>query len=181
MIKLKGKTAADWFTDNDLLGDRQPGIETDTLRMKVGNGVDLYNDLPYFQGEGASIQTFQIVTASLAMGATEQASLNIAKCFQLLEIDADKYSRVRLYKTGAAAVADTARLFSDRSFVGTQHKMIIDTELTVGTGLTWVPSPAPFGHNADLPITDEIYYTVENQSGSTGVITIDLLVLVYVK
>lgn len=178
MIKILGYPAATLAADNPLLGERQLGIETDTLRMKVGNGTDLWHDLPYIIGEGASIETVQIVTASLADGAQEQASLSIAKAFHVLEIDSDEYCRVRLYKTGAAAVADTARAFSDRSFVGTQHKMIIDTELTVGTGLTWVPSPAPLGHNADSPITDEIYYTVDNGSGGTAIITIDILVLI---
>lgn len=178
MIKILGYPAATLAADNPLLGERQLAIETDTLRLKVGNGTDQYNDLPYITGEGASIETFQIVTASIADGAYEQASLNMAQAFHILEIAADKYSRVRLYKTGAAAVSDTARDFGDRSFVGTQHKMIIDTELTVGTGLTWVPSPSPLGHNADTPMTDEIYYTVHNNSGSTGVVTVDITVLI---
>lgn len=177
MIKLFGDPAATLATDNPVLGERQPGLETDTLRMKVGDGVTAWNDLPYFN-EGSSIETVQIVTASLADGAQEQASINIGKAFHVLQIDSDAYCRLRLHKTGAAAVADAARTFSDRSFVGTQHKMICDVELTSGTGLTWVLSPAPLGHNADLPMTDEIYYTVDNGSGSTAVITIDVLVLI---
>jgi len=47
-IQLLGKTAAQWTSDNTILLDRQPGLETDTLKWKVGDGTTDWNSLPYF-------------------------------------------------------------------------------------------------------------------------------------
>jgi len=50
-FRFKGSEAANWTSYNPILASREPGIETDTLKMKVGNGVDLWTDLPYINGE----------------------------------------------------------------------------------------------------------------------------------
>ena len=42
----RGK-AASWTKQNILLGPGEPGFELDTGKLKVGNGVDKWNDLPY--------------------------------------------------------------------------------------------------------------------------------------
>lgn len=46
-IQLKGKTAAQWTTANPTLLARQPGVEMDTRKWKVGDGVTAWNALPY--------------------------------------------------------------------------------------------------------------------------------------
>lgn len=50
-IQLKRGTARAFKNINPLLLEGQPGFEIDTNRLKIGNGVNLYNDLPYI-GEG---------------------------------------------------------------------------------------------------------------------------------
>lgn len=42
----RGK-AASWTKQNILLGPGEPGFELDTGKLKVGNGIDKWNDLPY--------------------------------------------------------------------------------------------------------------------------------------
>ena len=42
----RGK-AASWTKQNILLGPGEPGFELDTGKLKIGNGVDKWNDLPY--------------------------------------------------------------------------------------------------------------------------------------
>jgi hypothetical protein len=50
-FRFKGATETAWADYNPILAEREPGIETDTLKMKVGNGVDAWNDLPYINAE----------------------------------------------------------------------------------------------------------------------------------
>jgi len=46
-IQLRSDTAAAWAIANPLLRQGEPGAESDTGRMKVGDGVKLWSDLPY--------------------------------------------------------------------------------------------------------------------------------------
>jgi hypothetical protein len=46
-IKLRRGDAALWTTVNPLLADGEPGLESDTGKVKYGDGVTLWNDLPY--------------------------------------------------------------------------------------------------------------------------------------
>lgn len=46
-ILLRGRTAAEWATLNEVLRRNELGIETDTSRDKLGDGVTTWNALPY--------------------------------------------------------------------------------------------------------------------------------------
>lgn len=46
-IQTRRGTAAQWSSVNPILADGEQGLETDTLRVKFGNGVDHWNDLSY--------------------------------------------------------------------------------------------------------------------------------------
>lgn len=50
-ILLRNDTAARWKQFNPVLGKGEIGYENDTNKMKIGNNVDNWNDLPYFGGE----------------------------------------------------------------------------------------------------------------------------------
>lgn len=49
-IKLRGDTAANWTTNNPILALREPGVETDTAKIKIGDGATHWNSLPYAAG-----------------------------------------------------------------------------------------------------------------------------------
>ena len=46
-IKLRGDTTANWNSNNPLLLEREIVVDTTLLRFKIGDGVTLYNSLPY--------------------------------------------------------------------------------------------------------------------------------------
>ena len=46
-IKLRRGTAAEWTASNELLQLGEPGFEKDTRKLKIGDGITLWNDLPY--------------------------------------------------------------------------------------------------------------------------------------
>lgn len=49
-IKLRGDTAANWTSNNPTLALREPGVETDTAKIKIGDGVTAWASLPYAAG-----------------------------------------------------------------------------------------------------------------------------------
>ena len=49
-IQLRRDTPANWASSNPVLLEGELGLELDSTRnrMKIGNGTDAWNDLPYF-------------------------------------------------------------------------------------------------------------------------------------
>lgn len=54
-VRPRGDTAANWASTNPVLAFRELGIETDTRRFKVGDGVLAWNALPYYI-DGVSVR-----------------------------------------------------------------------------------------------------------------------------
>jgi len=50
-FQLRRGTAAQWTADNTLLAEGEFGLETDTLLVKLGDGVRQWNALPYYLGQ----------------------------------------------------------------------------------------------------------------------------------
>lgn len=48
IIRTRGDTAANWTAANPVLASREMGLETDTQKIKVGDGVTAWNSLPYW-------------------------------------------------------------------------------------------------------------------------------------
>ena len=46
-IQVRNDLAQQWAIANPILSDGEPGAESDTGRLKIGNGVDRWLDLPY--------------------------------------------------------------------------------------------------------------------------------------
>lgn len=51
LIQLRRGSASDWTTHNPTLEEGEFGVELDTGKFKVGNGVDDWNALPYSSGD----------------------------------------------------------------------------------------------------------------------------------
>ena len=49
-LQLRRDTAERWAYVNPRLADGEPGYETDTGRMKIGNNKLLWTELDYFSG-----------------------------------------------------------------------------------------------------------------------------------
>jgi hypothetical protein len=49
-IQLRRDTTANWTSNNPILASGEIGIETDSTpqRLKIGNGADDWNTLPYY-------------------------------------------------------------------------------------------------------------------------------------
>jgi hypothetical protein len=55
-IRLRRDTSSDWSFYNPVLSSGEPGVELDTNRIKVGNGVTDWNNLPYILGNVSGLE-----------------------------------------------------------------------------------------------------------------------------
>ena len=52
IIQIKRGTSAEWTTANPILALAELGLETDTNKMKAGDGASAWSQLPYLAGDG---------------------------------------------------------------------------------------------------------------------------------
>ncbi len=52
IIQIRRDTAANWTAANPVLAQGEMGLETDTIKIKWGNGVTAWNNLAYFTAAG---------------------------------------------------------------------------------------------------------------------------------
>ena len=76
-IKLRRDTAANFTSKNPVLGIGEPAYETDTKKLKIGDGTTAYNSLDYFAGGGGSteftvVQPLKLVDGTLTLQIDEQ-------------------------------------------------------------------------------------------------------------
>jgi hypothetical protein len=74
-LKHKRQTASAIAASNPVLAAGEFGIETDTGRMKIGDGVTAWNSLGYFVPSASDISTGTLESARLPVNA--QAAMNI--------------------------------------------------------------------------------------------------------
>lgn len=67
IIKLRRDTAANWTIANPILAAGEPGLETDTLRVKYGDGSTTWANLSYQAVANATFATTAAVANSVAV------------------------------------------------------------------------------------------------------------------
>lgn len=63
-IQLRRDTAANWTANNPILAQSEPGHETDTGKIKYGDGVTAWSLLPYFETDKNFVFTQGTAAAS---------------------------------------------------------------------------------------------------------------------
>ena len=97
-IQIRRGLAATWVSSNPILSSGELGLETDTNKVKIGNGSTAWNSLDYFYDQSA----LSIATASatyLTQAAYASASPNFAT-------DAELASAIVTASAAAVAYAD---------------------------------------------------------------------------
>lgn len=62
-LTLRNDTAENWKAANPVLLKGEAAIETDTGKLKFGDGVKAYNDLPYFTGDvDATLSKYMLIS-----------------------------------------------------------------------------------------------------------------------
>ena len=76
IIKLRRDTAANWTSENPILAAGEPGLETDTLRLKYGDGANTWANLSYQS----------VANATFATNATNATNANVANIANLVAV-----------------------------------------------------------------------------------------------
>ena len=92
-IRLRRDTSDNWSRVNPKLALGEPGIEIDTQKMKVGNGTDLWNILPYMES-GLTLEQIQDQTASSFFVAGSGISLDYQDAANTLTISTSGVSTI---------------------------------------------------------------------------------------
>ena len=64
VIKVRRSPAAVWASRNPILADGEPGYESDTRRIKFGDGWNRWNNLPYV-GTNVDLPDTEVSSAEL--------------------------------------------------------------------------------------------------------------------
>ncbi len=73
-IQLRRDTAANWTAVNPTLAQGEPGYETDTGKLKFGDGATAWNTLPYFSTVGTT--SWGSITGTLSNQTDLQTELD---------------------------------------------------------------------------------------------------------
>ena len=75
LLQLRRGTAAEWVTANPVLALGEPGLETDTQRVKYGDAVSAWNVLEYAEADSSAIEAeLDALTVTVAGKADEDHS-----------------------------------------------------------------------------------------------------------
>jgi len=80
-IKIRRDTAANWTSNNPVLATGEPGLETDTKKLKFGDGSTVWNSLSYATNGGGSSGSPAQLTQNLDVNGhniTSSSNGNIA-------------------------------------------------------------------------------------------------------
>jgi len=77
-IQLRRDTAANWTSVDPVLAQGEPGLETDTGKIKYGDGVSAWSALPYFAGDGGSAYTLPVATDAVLGGVKIGSGVSVA-------------------------------------------------------------------------------------------------------
>ena len=78
-IKFRRDTSANWTSANPIPAQGEPCYETDTGKLKIGNGSDNYVTLPYVSDGGGSSGDLPIATATTLGGVKVGNNLSITE------------------------------------------------------------------------------------------------------
>lgn len=78
-IKFRRDTSANWTSVNPIPAQGEPCYETDTGKLKIGNGSDSYTTLPYVSDGGGSAGDLPIATATTLGGVKIGNNLSITE------------------------------------------------------------------------------------------------------
>jgi hypothetical protein len=119
-IKLRRDTAANWTSANPILALGEPGLETDTRKVKYGDGSTTWNGLSYaYSGSGGTgtDYTLPIATGSVLGGVKIGARLTITDGVLSADVQAGGGTSTYTLTTATAASLGGIKLGSGLSAI----------------------------------------------------------------
>ena len=160
-FQLRGDTKANWLSVNPILAKNEPAIETDTKRVKIGDGVSTYSQLSYGRNTGEYASVYNVTslyplpsgfyehsTAILAIPSGER-TLGLIITYETASgvWYTERFIGTDIANWGVAAnweklpdAGDLAQLRSDLNYYNiSESKPIYPLYYTLGTAVAAVP------------------------------------------
>lgn len=172
-IKLRGDTAANWTSNDPTLALRELGLETDTRKIKIGDGVTAWTSLSYLAGLLADGTV--PLTANWDMGAFSPTALTFisdqatgtAPFTVASETMVDNLNADMLDGEEAAGIVTEARVAAANAVMNSGNDTVAGIKSFTSFPLT--PSSAP---TTDYQVANKKYVD-DTGSGSGDSISID--------
>lgn len=136
-IQLRRSSAAAWTSINPVLALGEVGVETDTKKLKVGDGTSLWSALPYF------VHAWDDITgkpSAIASGATKAEARSAIDAASL-----DSNGRVPVSQLPASlmqyqgvwdAASNTPSLVDGTGDIGDVYRVTVAASRNLGSGVT---------------------------------------------
>jgi len=153
-IKLRRGTLSEWVAANPVLRTGEPGFETDSGKLKIGDGTSTWSQLPYLTGEGGGEVVLEDIDDRVAdlLVAGDRISLDYNDNDNSLTINADATYDAAVEWTANHTLEDGTRyLANDLVHVsGRLYKANFDNEsLPVTNTQYWTDVGAGYRLNID--------------------------------
>lgn len=145
-LKVRSDTATNWQSNNPVLLRGEPAFETDTNKLKFGDGTSAYNDLPYVSSDAVTVEA----------NPTDEATQTLQK----LTVGNTTYS-IPSGADGAQIIK--AEMATPPSYSTAELAAMVGTQTTV-TNLTNL-SDIRVGDVVELPVT------ISNKADAPALIT----------
>jgi hypothetical protein len=137
-VQLRRDTAANWTANNPTLLVGEVGIETDTRRMKFGNGTQAWTALPYAQGTAAQNNTGDFDPAGSAAAAQAASQPINSACAVPIVPTMNSLAAAPIYVWAAQPAALTffmgaGRWFAPVSLIGRTQARVHVVTAAIGT------------------------------------------------
>lgn len=100
LIELRRGTAAAWTAANPVLAAGEPGWESDTDKLKIGDGSTAWNTLPYFAAGASITRTLNVVIdgegSVISTGVAGDVVLDFAATIQRVTLLADQVGSIEV-------------------------------------------------------------------------------------
>ena len=157
IIQLRGGTAATWTTANPILAQKEMGIETDTNKIKLGDGTTAWTSLAYFETGEVTLSSSQVFTNKTityasntltGVAPTSQPTLTgvketkVAMAAHAIDLSLGNYFTYTLSGAQALTVSNIAASGSVSAFV-LEVTNGGSAALTFFSGVTWAAATPP--------------------------------------
>jgi Major tropism determinant N-terminal domain len=169
-ILFRRDTSANWGTTNPVLAGGEIGLETNTNKIKIGNGSTAWNQLPYFYGslEAANLNDISDVTITSAQNGDVLRWNGTAWVNDPINLGTDT---VGSYVE--SLVAGTGVTLSNNSGEGATPTVAIGQAVGTSSSVTFAAVTAPVIGNASTASTLQTARTIEVSGDVSGSASFD--------
>lgn len=168
-FQLAHDTAANWTANNPTLASGEMGVETDTLKVKVGNGTTAWNSLAYLGGGSGTVTTVSVVSTNGFSGSVATATSTPAITIQC-SLSA---GIVKSNGSGALVLATAGTDYALPSAIPSASSTTpaMNGTAAVGTGTTWARADHVHPTDTSRQAAATILATLAALANGSGVLT----------